>query len=68
MKDGIIEKRIFDYEQQLVNALDSFDDVFVKKARGLAYIYNCPDATETDTKKTVRNNRARTTSAFIPAM
>ena len=29
------ELRIFDYEQQLVNALDSSNDVFVKKARGL---------------------------------
>jgi hypothetical protein len=33
-KDGK-ELRIFDYEQQLVNALDSNNDVFVKKARGL---------------------------------
>jgi len=34
-KDGSIEKRIFDYEMQLVSALASFNDVFVKKARGL---------------------------------
>jgi hypothetical protein len=34
-KDGSTEFPIFDYEMQLVNALDSFNDVFVKKARGL---------------------------------
>ena len=34
-KDGRIEKRIFDYEMELTNALDSFNDIFVKKARGL---------------------------------
>jgi hypothetical protein len=33
-KDGI-EKPIFDYEMQLVNALDNNKSVFVKKARGL---------------------------------
>jgi hypothetical protein len=33
-KDGI-EKPIFDYEMQLVNALDSSKNIFIKKARGL---------------------------------
>ena len=33
-KDGI-DKPIFDYEMQLVNALDNNKSVFVKKARGL---------------------------------
>jgi hypothetical protein len=34
MKDGI-EHKIYDYEMQLVNALDNNKSVFVKKARGL---------------------------------
>jgi hypothetical protein len=33
-KDGI-DKPIFDYEMQLVNALDNHKSVFVKKTRGL---------------------------------
>jgi late competence protein required for DNA uptake (superfamily II DNA/RNA helicase) len=33
-KDGI-DKPVFDYEMQLVNALDNIKSVFVKKARGL---------------------------------
>src|SRR5437016_14541770 len=33
-KDGI-DKPIFDYEMQLVNALDNNKSIFVKKARGL---------------------------------
>ena len=33
-KDGI-EKPIFDYEMQLVECLDNYKSVFVKKARGL---------------------------------
>ncbi len=33
-KDGV-EKKIFDYEMQLVNSLDGSKNIFIKKARGL---------------------------------
>jgi hypothetical protein len=33
-KDGI-EKPIFDYEQDIVKTLDSYSDIWIKKARGL---------------------------------